>query len=152
MNHGNFFKTIKPDHGNDKTIINWQRLSGIKKNRRSLLQINDNNSTSRSNSRQIYTNQPHIPQSEVRNTPTNKPIATNNTNISSIKDGLGSYTTDDGLRRSVRLNAESSLIHDDYDKYYDAMHQEDYSIQNQMSNPISYAASTNKKQFIGMKR
>ena len=72
MNHGNFFKTIKPDHGNDKTIINWQRLSGIKKNRRSLLQINDNNSTSRSNSRQMDTNQPQIPQSEVRNNPTNE--------------------------------------------------------------------------------
>ena len=85
-----------------------------------------------------------MPQTEVRKAPTNEPIATNNTYILSIQNGLGSYTTDDGLRRSVRLNAESSLIHDDYDKYYDAMHQEDYSIQDQMSNPISYAASTNK--------
>ena len=101
---------------------------------------------------QIDINQPRIPQSEVRNTLLYKPTATNNTNISRIQDGQRSYTTNNILRRSVRLNAESSLMHDDYDKYNDTMYQEDYSIQDEMSIPISYAASTNKKQFIGMKR
>ena len=40
-----------------------------------------------------------MPQTEVRKAPTNEPIATNNTYILSIQNGLGSYTTDDGLRK-----------------------------------------------------
>ena len=79
VRHDEFFETIKPGQGNDNTIINWQILSGIKKNRSNLIQINDNSSAFMSNSQHIYTNQPHIPQSKVRNTPTNEPIATNNT-------------------------------------------------------------------------
>ena len=72
VKHDEFFETIKPGQGNDNTIINWQILSGIKKNRNNLIQINDNSSVSRSNSRQIDSNQPHISKYSIKRTNSNQ--------------------------------------------------------------------------------
>ena len=60
-------------------------------------------------------------------------------------DQVRCYTIGDGLRGSVRLITVSSPIHYDYDKYYDAIHQEEYSIQDKMFNPKSHTASANEE-------
>ena len=51
------------------------KFNQVKKNGSNLIQIDEESSISSSNTRQVDTNQPHIPQSEVGNTLTYEPIA-----------------------------------------------------------------------------
>ena len=58
---------------------------------------------------------------------------------------MGSYTNREGLRRSARIHAETSLIqNEEYERYYECMHEDDYKIQDQMQEPISFVATSNK--------
>ena len=115
------------------------------------LTINENNigeninvnqhSSMASKTNQPDNNEPVIPQSEVFR-PNQLQVPNNDAEIPTT---LGSFTNQDGLRRSSRLNTESLIAENaEYDSYYDILHQEDYKIQDQMQNPISFVATSNK--------
>ena len=59
---------------------------------------------------------------------------------------MGTYYNEQGHRRSSRLKSESSILNEEeeYNTYYDVLHQEDYLLQDQMQDPISFVATSNK--------
>ena len=147
--HDEFFETVKPNAGNDHIVSRWQYLSGIKRLGR-VKRIQGANTTS-ANLNQ--TNDPpskqdleqsNIPQSEIIHNST-KDVEANDP-IDPSKPNAGSYYNDDGHRRSSRLKSESSLLSSegDYERYYDALHEEDFKLQDDMQNPISFVATSNK--------
>ena len=136
--HDNFFETLKPDLGNvHRKKSNWQYLAGFKKMSTKL-------NVDKSESKNVQL----PPYRTVENE------KTENQEINDIPDSqadpdpntpTGSYINEDGLRRSSRINLSSKAVsefNDSYDAYYDAMHQEDYKIQDKMKDPISFAASS----------
>ena len=74
----------------------------------------------------------NIPQSEIIHNST-KDVEANDP-INPSEPNAGSYYNDDGHRRSSRLKSESSLLSSegDYERYYDALHEEDFKLQDDM--------------------
>ena len=149
IKHDELFETVKPNAGNDHVVSRWQCLSGIKRLGRVKRVQMDNNNSVKPNSTFDHPSkqdleQTNIPQSEIIHN-TNKDDASND-QVEPSDPNEGSFYNYDGHRRSSRLKSESSLLNSegDYEKYYDALHEEDFKLQDDMQNPISFVATSNK--------
>ena len=87
---------------------------------------NEPKSTNLSTNQPDNSSTPNIPQTEIL------PNIDTNTDSNDNSTSLGSFTNESELRRSMRLNADASIVQKtdhQYDRYYDALHQEDYRLQ-----------------------
>ena len=153
VKHDEFFETVKPNSGNDHVLSKWQYLSGIKRmGRERRVQLNEMSNTEESDVNPTISStqnmeQANIPQSEIIHN--QEPTISNTTDKNRPNQGhsnMGSYFNKQGVRRSSRLKSESSMLshQPEYQKYYDAMHEEDFILQDEMKDPVSFVATSNK--------
>ena len=132
--------TLSPSQGTNATdAIPRESEDGTKSNE-SNEELNDTNED-------IHLQEVDETQEEIReqniqvNANNNVPQDQAHTNVSPYPP-----TTRSGRQvrwsRRYREGLESSLAETQDDEYYDALHREDYKIQDDMSNPISFAASS----------
>ena len=127
--HDDFFETIRDK--NNLMESKWQQLSGLMTNRtRSIksdvdFKSKENNTNNMDDNQQESNNKDSLVQQEEND----------NDEGENIQE-YGSHFQD-GVRRSHRIKAIVSN-----ETYFDCMHEEDYKLQDDMTNPISFAAST----------
>jgi hypothetical protein len=165
LQYDDFFETVRPSAGNEGTFSQWQYISGLK-----TLQERKRLPPSEG---VMFQNEPEptIPPTEVTPNKLNLPDNTETNNSESNKDIANATGTNDSpdksneqqlfnteeqtqsVSRYGRIRKPTQRMKESleqqrqaiaFQSYYEAMHEEDYLLQDEMMNPIAFLSQANQ--------
>lgn len=157
VQYDDFFETVRPSSGNPTTFSQWQLLSGIKATQaqwRFNLFGSPRSQREPSSRDQSQTPIPATEQMETHDTPNDEVMTgdeaelhVNDTQDTTTRSGRTVKMTDK-MKESLEQRGQGIVsyqarTYDDSDEaYYDALHEDDYALQDAMDNPIAFLAQT----------
>jgi hypothetical protein len=158
VQYNDFFETVRPSSGNPTTFSQWQLLSGIKATQAE--QRFNLFGSPRAQREPSSRDQPQTPipvtehQTETHDAPNNEVMTGDEAELH-VNDTQGRTTQSgrtvrltDKMRESLEqcgqgiVSYEARTYDDSDEAYYDALHEDDYVLQDAMDNPIAFLTQT----------
>jgi hypothetical protein len=166
VQYDDFFETVRPSSRNERTFSQWQYISGLVNQRaRERTQPSEG-------AEDLFDTSPSIPINESHPEEANLELQVDTDKFSPVDDDIDTQDsqnlpeeTQEGplqeqpaemsgtpnvsqygwvcrpTQRMIESREQGNVA---FQAYYDAMHQDDYLLQDQMQNPIAFMASTNQ--------
>ena len=166
VQYDDFFETVRPSSGNERTFSQWQYISGLVNQRTRertqpsegaqdpfdvypSIPVTESHPEESNLEQQVDTDEfrpvdddidthdsPDLPEETQEDPPQARPAEPSGTPDVSRYGRVRRPT-----QRMIESREQSNVA---FQAYYEAMHQEDYLLQDQMQNPIAFMASTNQ--------
>ena len=148
VSHDDFFETVRPSTGNPPIHSLWQQLSGFQKKNKTQLPSSEGGILLEGTRDSDRAETSDSLSQEIENEPAANPDADGNIQdppeVTMAHLNISKY----GRQRRVTTRMQESQEQRSnnlvaYSAYYEVLHEEDYQMQEDMSDPIAFLASTN---------